>query len=129
MCNTFDSPETTQKFFDRFFAYDLLDRYPNHKIATEAEYSLRLLWSAEKVCIQDWSFSGDRIREILYDELTIEILLNAIGIYRIYCTAPWDLPIIVFAMLTICKYDPDLLEPTKMNVLRQQSMICFAGSG
>ena len=27
------------------------------------------------------------------------------------------------------KYDPDLLEPTKMNELRSQSMICFAGSG
>jgi hypothetical protein len=36
-----DSPETVQKFFDRFFAYDLLDRYPNHRIATEADYSLR----------------------------------------------------------------------------------------
>ena len=124
-----DSPETAQKFFDRFFAYDLLDRYPNHRIAAEADYSLRLLWSAEKVCIQDWSFSGERVREILYDELTIEILLNAIGAYKIYCTAPWDLSIIILAMLTICKYDPDLLEPTKMNELRQQSMICFAGSG
>ena len=124
-----DSPETAQKFFDRFFAYDLLDRYPNHRIATETDYSLRLLWSAEKVCIQDWSFSGERVREILYDELTIEILLNAIGAYRIYCTAPWDLSIIVLAMLTLCKYDPDLLEPTKMNELREQSMICFAGTG
>ena len=124
-----DSPETTQKFFDRFFAYDLLDRYPNHKIAAEEEYSLRLLWSAEKVCIQDWAFSGERVREILYDELTIEILLNAIGGYKIYCTTPWDLSIIIFAMLTVCKYDPDLLEPTKMNELREQSMICFAGTG
>lgn len=44
----FDIPETTQEFFDRFFAYDLLDRYPNHKIAVEAEYSLRLLWSQKK---------------------------------------------------------------------------------
>ena len=52
MENEFDSPETAQKFFDRFFAYDLLDRYPNHRIAAEADYSLRLLWSAEKVCIQ-----------------------------------------------------------------------------
>ena len=39
-----DSHETAQKFFDRFFAYDLLDRYPNHKIAADADYSLRLLW-------------------------------------------------------------------------------------
>ena len=124
-----DSPETAQKFFDRFFAYDLLDRYPNHRIAAEADYSLRLLWSAEKVCIQDWSFSGERVREILYDELTIEILLNAIGGYKIYCTTPWDLSIIILAMLTVCKYDQDLLEPTKMNEIRQQSMICFAGSG
>ena len=121
--------EIAQEFFDRFFAYDLLDRYPNHKIAAEAEYSLRLLWEAQKVCIQDWSFRGDRVREILYSDLTIEILLNAIGGYRIYCTAPWDLSIIIFAMLTICKHDPDLLEPTKMKELREQSMICFAGSG
>ena len=124
-----DSPETAQKFFDRFFAYDLLDRYPNHKIAFEVQYSLRLFWEAQKVCIWDWTFSQERIREILYDELTIEILLTAIGAYRIYCTAPWDLSIIILAMLTLCKYDPDLLEPTKMNELRQQSMICFAGSG
>ena len=121
--------EIAQEFFDRFFAYDLLDRYPNHKIAAEAEYSLRLLWEAQKVCIQDWSFRGDRVREILYSDLTIEILLNAIGGYRIYCIAPWDLSVIILAMLTVCKYDPDLLEPTKMNELRQQSMICFAGSG
>ena len=124
-----DSPETAQEFFDRFFAYDLLDRYPTHRIAFEVQYSLRLLWEAQKVCIWDWTFSQERIREILYDELTIEILLNAIGAYKIYCTAPWDLPIIIFAMLTICKYAPDLLEPAKMNEIRQQSMICFAGSG
>ena len=129
MDNNFDSPETAQKFFDRFFAYDLLDRYPNHKIGFEAEYSLRLLWNAQKVCIQDWQFSQERIRKILYDELTIEILLNAIGGYKIYCTAPWDLSIIILAMLTLCKYDPDLLEPTKINELRKQSMICFAGTG
>ena len=129
MENEFDTTENTIKFFDRFFAYDLLDRYPNHRIAAEADYSLRLLWSAEKVCIRDWSFSGERVREILYDELTIEILLNAIGAYKIYCTAPWDLSIIILAMLTVCKYDPDLLEPTKMNEIRQQSMICFAGTG
>lgn len=101
-----DKTQNTAEFFDRFFAYDLLDRYPNHRIAAEADYSLRLLWSAEKVCIQDWSFSGERVREILYDALTIEILLNAIGAYKIYCTAPWDLSIIAFAMLTVCKYDP-----------------------
>ena len=124
-----DSPETAQEFFDRFFAYDLLDRYPTHRIAFEVQYSLRLLWEAQKVCIWDWTFSQERIREILYDELTIEILLSAIGAYKIYCTAPWDLPIIIFAMLTICKYAPDLLEPAKMNEIRQQSMICFAGSG
>lgn len=129
MENEFDIHENTIKFFDRFFAYDLLDRYPNHKLATEADYSLRLLWEAQRVYIRDWQFSRERVRKILYDELTIEILLNAIGGYRIYCTAPWDLSIIIFAMLTICKYDPDLLEPTKMNELRQQSMICFAGSG
>ena len=126
MENEFDIPENTIKFFDRFFAYDLLDRYPNHKIGFEAEHSLRLLWNAQKVCIQDWQFSQERTRKILYDELTIEILLNAIGAYRIYCTAPWDLSIIIFAMLTICKYDPVLLEPTKMNEIRHQSMICFA---
>ena len=97
MENEFDSPETAQKFFDRFFAYDLLDRYPNHKIGFEAEYSLRLLWNAQKVCIQDWQFSQERIRKILYDELTIEILLNAIGGYKIYCTAPWDLSITSFS--------------------------------
>ncbi len=125
----FDIPETTQKFFDRFFAYDLLDRYPNHKIAFEVQYSLHHLWEVQKVCIQDWSFSRERIREILYNELTIEILLNAIGGYKIYCTTPWDLSIIILAMLTICKYDPDLLEPIKMNEIRSQSMICFAGSG
>ena len=127
--NRIDSIENTIKFFDRFFAYDLLDRYPNHKLATEADYSLRLLWEAQRVYIQDWQFSRERVRKILYDELTIEILLNAICGYRIYCTAPWDLSIIIFAMLTICKYDPDLLEPTKMNELCSQSMICFAGSG
>ena len=127
--NRIDSTENTIKFFDRFFAYDLLDRYPNHKLATEADYSLRLLWEAQRVYIQDWQFSRERVRKILYDELTIEILLNAICGYRIYCTAPWDLSIIIFAMLTICKYDQDLLEPIKMNELRQHSMICFAGSG
>ena len=125
----FDIPETTQEFFTRFFAYDLLDRYPNHKIAFEVQYSLRLLWEAQKVCIQDWLFSGDRVREILYSDLTLEILLNAVGAYKIYCETPWDLSFVILAMLTICKYDPDLLEPTKMNELRQQSMICFAGSG
>ena len=129
MDKNFDTTENTENFFDRFFAYDLLNRFPNHKTAFEADYSLRLLWDAEKVCIQDWSFSQKRIREILYDELTIEILLNAIGGYRIYCTTPWDLSIIILAMLTICKYDPDLLEPIKMNDLRSQSMICFAGTG
>ena len=72
-------PENTIEFFDRFFSYDLLDRYPNHKIAFEVQYSLCLLWNAEKVCIQNWSFSRERIREILYDELTIGILLNAIA--------------------------------------------------
>ena len=127
--NRIDSTENTTKFFDRFFAYDLLDRYPNHKLATEADYSLRLLWEAQRVYIQDWQFSRERVRKILYDELTIEILLNAICGYRIYCTAPWDLSIIIFAMLTICKYDQDLLEPIKMNELRQHSMICFAGTG
>ena len=129
MENEFDTTENTIKFFDRFFAYDLLDHYPNHKIAAEADYSLRLLWSVEKVCIRDWAFSGERIRAILYDELTIEILLNAIGAYKIYCTTPWYLSIIILAMLTICKYNQDLLEPIKMNELRSQSMICFAGSG
>lgn len=129
MENEFDTTENTIKFFDRFFAYDLLDRYPNHKIAFEVQYLLRLLWEAQKVCIWDWTFSQERIREILYSDLTIEILLNAIGGYKIYCTTPWDLSIIIFAMLTVCKYDPDLLEPTKMNELRSQSMICFAGSG
>ncbi len=129
MENDFDIPENTIKFFDRFFAYDLLNRYPNHKLATEADYSLRLLWEAQRVYIRDWQFSRERVRKILYDELTIEILLNAICGYRIYCTAPWDLSIIILAMLTICKYDQDLLEPTKMNEIRQQSMICFAGTG
>lgn len=129
MENDFDSPETSQKFFDRFFAYDMLDRYPNHKLATEADYSLRLLWEAQRVYIRDWQFSRERVRKILYDELTIEILLNAICGYRIYCTTPWDLSIIIFAMLTICKYDQALFEPMKMNELRQQSMICFAGTG
>ncbi len=127
--NRIDAIENSEEFFQRFFAYDLLDRYPNHKIATEADYVLRLLWEAQRVYIRDWQFSRERIRKILYDELTIEILLNAIGGYKIYCTAPWDLSIIILAMLTICKYDPDLLEPTKMNELRQQSMICFAGTG
>ncbi len=129
MDNNYDVTDNTKKFFDRFFAYDLLDRYPNHKTAFEVEYALRLLWDAQKVCIQDWSFSQERVREILYDELTLEILLNAIGGYKIYCTTPWDLSIIILAMLTICKYDLNLFEPTKMNEIRQQSMICFAGSG
>ncbi len=129
MENEFDITENTIKFFDRFFTYDLLDRYPNHKLATEADYSLRLLWEAQRVYIQDWQFSRERVRKILYDELTIEILLNAICGYRIYCTTPWDLSIIILAMLTVCKYDQDLLEPTKMNEIRQQSMICFAGTG
>ena len=44
----FDIPETTQEIFTRFFAYDLHDRYPNHKIAFEVQYSLRLLWEAQK---------------------------------------------------------------------------------
>ena len=39
MDNNFDSPETAQKFFDRFFAYDLLDRYPNHK--SDSKLSIR----------------------------------------------------------------------------------------
>ena len=125
----FDIPETTQEFFTRFFAYDLLDRYPNHKIAFEVQYSLRLLWEAQKVCIQDWLFSGDRVREILYSDLTLEILLNAVGAYKIYCETPWDLSFVILAMLTICKYDPDFLEPIKMNELCTQSIICFAGSG
>ena len=128
MENSFDTTENAQEFFDRFFAHDLLDRYSNHKIAFEAEYSLRLLWEVQRVYIKDWQFSRERIRKILYDELTIEILLNAIGGYRIYCTTPWDLSIIILAMLTICKYDQDLLNPTKMNEIRSQSMICFAGS-
>ena len=125
----FDIPETTQEFFTRFFAYDLLDRYPNHKIAFEVQYSLRLLLEAQKVCIQDWLFSGDRVREILYSDLTLEILLNAVGAYKIYCETPWDLSFVILAMLTICKYDPDFLEPIKMNELCTQSMICFAGNG
>ena len=129
MANNFDTTENTANFFQRFFSYDLLDRYPNHKIAFEVQYSLHHLWEAQKVCIQDWTFRQERIREILYNELTIEILLNAISGYKVYCTAPWDLSIIIFAMLTICKYDPDLLEPIKMNEICQQSMICFTGSG
>ena len=84
MENDFDSPETAQEFFDRFFSYDLLDRYPNHKIAFKVQYSLRLLWEAQKVTIQDWLISGDRVREILYSDLTLEILLNAVGAYKIY---------------------------------------------
>ncbi len=127
--NRIDITENAQEFFDRFFAFDLLDLYQNHKIAFEADYSLRLLWEAQKVCIRDWQFSRERIRKILYDELSLEILLNAIGGYKIYCTTPWDLSIIILAMLTICKYNQDLLEPIKMNEIRSQSMICFAGSG
>ena len=129
MENLFGAAQNTQEFFDRFFAHVLLDRYPNHKIAFEVQYSLRLLWEAQKVCIQDWLFSGDRVREILYSDLTLEILLNAVGAYKIYCETPWDLSFVILAMLTICKYDPDFLEPIKMNELCTQSMICFAGSG
>lgn len=126
--NRIDTIENIEEFFQKFFAYELLDRYPNHKIALEIEYSLRLLWEAQRVYIQDWQFSRERIREILYKELTIEILLNAIGGYKVYCTTPWDISIIILAILTICKYNQDLLEPLQMNELRRQSSICFTGS-